>query len=57
MTKQNRIVMAAHRRYFGYNVRAKTYEQSCPICIPSDSLEKVSLKAKSLTGVKNVNFK
>ena len=57
MTKQNRIVMAAHRRYFGYNVRTKTYKQPCPIYIPSDSLEKASLKAKSLTGVKNVNVK
>ena len=49
--------MAVHRRYFGYNVRTKTCEQLCPIYIPSDSLEKASLKAKSLTGVKKVNFK
>ena len=34
MTKQNRIVMASHRRYFGYNVRTKTREQSSPIYIP-----------------------
>ena len=26
--------LSAHRRYFGYNVRIKTYEQLCSIYIP-----------------------